>query len=100
MGSTEAILGGKNDHFNSDEGAEGGRSVVTGGIEKMLRLMLMEVIGTVGLWRHNHAFLLLAHMLVKKYCHHMILRWCPTNLGLLYTMVPEDWHGNVSRWFY
>jgi hypothetical protein len=25
----------------------------------------------------------------------MILRWCHTNLGALYTMVPSDWYGNV-----
>ena len=61
-------------------GRRGGRSAVTGGIEK----------------GDTTSFLLLAHiMLVKKYCHHMILRWCPTNLGLLYTMVPSDWHGNA-----
>ena len=55
----------------ADEGTQGGRSVVTGGIEKLLRPM--GVIGTVGLWRHNDVFLLLAHLSVKKYCHHMIL---------------------------
>ena len=52
-------------------GRRGGRSAVTRGIEKLLRPM--GVIGTVGLWRHNDVFLLLAHMSVKKYCHHMIL---------------------------
>jgi hypothetical protein len=40
-------------------------------------------------------FCLMAHMSVKKYGDHMILRWFPTNLGLLYTMVPSDWHGNA-----
>ena len=46
-------------------GRRGGRSVATGGIEKLLRLM--EVIRTVGLWQHKEVFLLLAHiMLVKK----------------------------------
>ena len=40
-------------------------------------------------------FCLMAHMSVKKYGDHMILRWFPTNLGSLYTMVPSDWHGNA-----
>ena len=39
-------------------------------------------------------FFVSARTSVKKHGHHMILRWCPTNLGSLYTMVPSDWHGN------
>ena len=40
-------------------------------------------------------FFVSARTSVKKHGHHMILRWCPTNLGSLYTMVPSDWHGNA-----
>jgi hypothetical protein len=36
----------------------------------------------------------MAHILAKKYGHHTMLRWCHTNLGLLYMMVPSDWQGN------
>lgn len=50
--------------------------------------------------QHNGSFLLSAHMSEKKHGHHMILRWCPTNLGSLYTMVPSDLHENASGWFY
>jgi len=78
----------------SDEGAQGGEVGGDRGDRKVLRLM--GVNGTVGLWQHNNVFLLLAHnMWVKKYCHHMILRWCPTTLGSLHTMVSSDWHGNA-----
>ncbi len=73
-------------------GRRGGRSAATGGIEKLFRLM--GVIGPWGLWRHNDFFSLLALISVKKYCHHMILIWCPTNSGSLYTMVPSDWVTN------
>jgi len=39
-------------------------------------------------------FSFLALISVKKYCHHMILIWCPANSGSLYTMVPSDWVTN------
>jgi len=77
----------------SNEGVQGGEVGSDRGDRKVVTTHGM--MGTVGLWRHNDVLLLLAHMLVKKYCHHMILRWCPTNLGSLYTMVPSDWHGNA-----
>ena len=58
-------------------------------------LQLMVLIGTLGLWWHNDVCFLMACTSVKKYGHQMILRWCHTNSGALYTMVLSDWYGNV-----
>ncbi len=67
---------------------KGGRAGTPVGMVKLFRLM--GVIGTVGLWRHNDIFWLSACTSGKKYGHHMILIWCPTNSRSLYTMVPSD----------
>ena len=79
----------------ADRGGEGGRGLRTS-----------NVVTTHGGDRDSgvvatqRLFFVSARTSVKKHGHHMILRWCPTNLGSLYTMVPSDWHGNAVRGFY
>ncbi len=74
-------------------GGRGGRFLASGEKENVSQLMVL--IGTLGLWRYSDVCFLMACMSVKKYGHHMILRWCHTNSGVLYMMVPSDWYGNV-----
>jgi hypothetical protein len=74
-------------------GGRGGTLSASRGDEKLLRLMVL--IGTVGCDGTTMFVFLMACTSVKKYGHHMILIWCHTYLGSLYTMVPSDWYGNA-----
>ncbi len=71
-------------------GVEGSRG--TRGIKKVSRLIAK--LGSWGWPQTNDVPFLMAHILAKKYGHHTTLRWCHTNLGSLYMMVPSDWRGN------
>ncbi len=64
----------------------------TRGIKKVSRLIVK--LGSWGWPQTNNVPFVKVHILAKKYGHHTILRWCHTNLGSLYMMVPSDWQGN------